>query len=195
MAIIKKQIMMKCNILAISVLDKNISVKITTADGPAHSGTIIAAKKKTVRFDFEQNKQLALQLQGMIESVNLRKQLHAVIHFQKNGVEKDGETVFALMRLMPAPVYLGIDTSDPAENTKEAVREATNTAPLTLIEMLHKAAELKAMPAGELLFQLTSFVDKPTQKAIPGKRSVEDLSEKQAKVIEDKLQKILNGKP
>lgn len=189
MAIETKSTILKVNILSVCVLEKNISVKITAFDGPKNSDTILEAKKKLARYDFEQNKQLQLQLHGKIESVNSRKQLHFVMHFQKDGIGKDSETVCAIMRLMQAPVYLGVDTFDAVEEPKEPVKAAMDNPKLTLIEMLHKAAELKSMPAGELLYQLTSFVDKESQKTVHGKRSVEDLSEKQAKVIEDKLQK------
>jgi len=47
------------------------------------------------------------------------------------------------------------------------------------------------VPPGDLLYELTSFKNK-SEKVIPGKRSLEDLSPAQLNVVKDKLNKIIN---
>ncbi len=186
-------IIIKCTVLAVSVLEQNISIKMTAREvSGSQQDDILKAKKKVRLFDFERNREVKLSFNGTIESVNFRTQLHMVIHTHKESDEWNEKTVNTLMRLMGQPVYLVIKTYG-AENESETKKDVPQVEKVQedMTAILMKAADVRDVPPGDLLFELTSFKNK-REKVIPGKRSLEDLSAAQLTVVKDKLNKIIS---
>ena len=147
---------------------KTISVKIEMSD----STTIVdeleryKGKQKTIRLD-------TFQLMGRIESITINRNVGFLIHVAR--LDFINRQIFRLMEREPLTI------------------EVSTTQQDKLLYFLETAAKKRNKKAGDLLFELSSFKKKDgngPEQAIPGKRSVLDLSEAQSNVVFDKISRL-----
>jgi hypothetical protein len=155
-------------IVGYAVNRKTISVKIEMTG----STTIVdeleryKGRQKTIRLD-------AFQFVGKIESITISRNVGFLVHAAR--VDFIHRRLFRLMEKEP----LTIEVSTPQQDK--------------LLYFLETAAKKRNKKAGDLLFELSSFKKKDgngPEQAIPGKRSVLDLSEAQSNVVFDKISRL-----
>ena len=127
-------------------------------------------KHKTIRLD-------TCQVVGKIESITIRRNVGFLVHASR--FDFINRRLFHLMEKEP----LTIRVSTPQQDK--------------LLYLLDTFAKKRSQKPDDLLFELSSFKKKDgdgPEKAIPGKRSVFDLSEAQSNVVFDKIRRLSAAK-
>lgn len=165
---------LRTRIDSICVLEKNISIKLTSSD-TRHN--VFEAIKKIkglpYHFRFEQNKEPKLSITGTIKSVNLRKRIHIVLHIPKESKKEIMPIVSPLIEIKGTLIYL---VFEPPQKDN-------------ITELLNKASKICNKSPENLLFELSTF-EKNGAK-IMGKHNIEELSDKHKEVVKNKLLKII----
>jgi len=147
---------------------KTISVQIELSGAMAVIDELERSKgrMKTIRLD-------TFQVVGKIESINIRRSVGFLIHTARLDFINRG-----LFRLIEKE-SLTIEVSTPQQDK--------------LLYLLETVAGKRSQKPQDLLFELTSFKKKDgdgSEKTIPGRRSVFDLSEAQSSVVLDKIRRL-----
>lgn len=168
----------------VSILEEVLSLKcFTKAKVDDLSGTIeqlrnLRASKKPIKIKVSSKKDTSLFFISdcTVRSINLQKELHFVLHLPlDSSIACQASKIMCTSKAIHLEFLIKKNSIDEElENILESLSKKTN-----------KSKE-------EILKQATSFYSKSSGKYIPGKTDINALSEKQKKVVVEKLKRISN---
>ncbi len=162
----------KVKIMSYSVLHNGVSIKLLCED-PGGLVNEARDEKRRIRFD-------ALSLEAKIRSINIQREGTSILLRTK----RNRYIVLRLFELMEREaVELSFSTPQDPLQTAAGLEEKISY-------LLEKASKKLGEPEEELLYRITTFRDREG-KEISGKRSIQDISEGQKRVVLRKLNAIL----
>jgi hypothetical protein len=159
---------LKAKIISFSVLQDAISIRLTSSN----SDNNIIQELKDQKNKPQNIKIGDLDLNAEIKSINIRNDIHILLHSLRNK--------YVINMLFE---FMNSDSLTVIINSEQEKR---------LLHLLKLASNNLDRPEVELLYQLTTFKGKDG-KLVDGKRSIYDISKKSQEVVIDKLQKMIEN--
>ncbi len=169
----------------ISILEQTISFKcVLREDSPSQAMEFLRhARIKKNRFNVKitsySDPSLSLSWDCYVRSINLQQNVHFVLHFSKN-YHKAQEAI-KFMKTQNINITF-MDLEKREDNCDSTLNDK-------LIYFLTSLSQITNKSSSQLLREVTEFYGKDGT-LVPGKDSIENLSEKQKAVVVDKLRKL-----